>query len=699
MSAVEMHGQGRTILVIDDTPANLAVMVDQLERSGFRVVIAQDGAEGVKRAQLVVPDLILLDIVLPGMDGFETCRWLKALDVTKQIPVIFMTSLAGTTDKVAGFDAGGVDYVTKPFQLDEVLVRIRTHLTLRAVERQLAQQNADLQKEIAARREAEGALRAASEELEGRVERRTSELTAEIAERMRVEEALRKSEQMARGIIDTALDAFVQIDDVGAIVEWNPQAEQIFGWTRQEAAGKALADLIVPDAQRARFAQDLARLFHLGDRPSQGRRLRGDAVRKDGRAIKVEVAVTALRRGERWLFNGFARDVTEKLASEEQYRQTQKMEALGQLTGGIAHDFNNILTVITGTAEILGEAVADKPQLVTVVNMVDDAARRGAEMTQRLLAFARKQPLDPRPIDINALIAGAEDLLRPSLGEHIEIKSKLDAQTWPALVDPTQLTTALLNLAVNARDAMPKGGKLTLRSSNVVIEEWPAGGNVDVPPGPYVLITVGDTGIGIPDAIRGRVFDPFFTTKEAGKGTGLGLSMVYGFIKQSGGQVEVCSEEGRGTTFKLYLPRADEQAQVAEAAPLPAPLSGHGESILVVEDDALVRNCVVTQLESLGYRTLAAANAAEALRLMEQGRRLDLLFTDVMLPGPMNGRDLAEEAVKRWPAAKVLFTSGYSESALTHHGRLDSGVAVLNKPYRKADLARKIHAVLEQASG
>jgi PAS domain S-box-containing protein len=699
MSAVEMHGQGRTILVIDDTPAKLAVMVDQLERSGFRVVIAQDGAEGVKRAQLVVPDLIMLDIVLPGMDGFETCRWLKALDVTKQIPVIFMTSLAGTTDKVAGFDAGGVDYVTKPFQLDEVLARIRTHLTLRAIERQLAEQNADLQKEIAARREAETALRAASEELEEWVERRSSELQAEIAERMRVDEALRKSEQMARKIIDTALDAFVQIDDVGAIVEWNPQAEKIFGWSRQDAVGKALVDLIVPGAQRARFAQDLAQLFQLGDRPSRGRRLKADAVRKDGRAIKVEVAVTALRRDGGWLLNGFAREVTEKLASEEQYRQTQKMEALGQLTGGIAHDFNNVLTVIAGTTEILGEAVADKPQLTAVVKMVDDAARRGVEMTQRLLAFARKQALDPQPLDVNALIAGAEDLLRPSLGEHIEIESMLDAQTWPALVDPTQLTTALLNLAVNARDAMPKGGKLTLRSSNVVIDEWPAGGNVDVPPGPYILITVGDTGIGIPEAIRGRVFDPFFTTKEAGKGTGLGLSMVYGFIKQSGGDVEVCSEEGRGTTFKLYLPRVEERAQVAEAAPLPAPLNGHGESILVVEDDALVRHCVVTQLESLGYRTLAAANAAEALRLMEQGRSLDLLFTDVMLPGPMNGCDLAEEAVKRWPAAKVLFTSGYSESALMHHGRLDSGVAVLNKPYRKADLARKVHAVLEQASG
>ena len=389
-------------------------------------------------------------------------------------------------------------------------------------------------------------------------------------------------------------------------------------------------------------------------------------------------------------------DVTDMREIEHQLRQAQKLEAIGQLTGGVAHDFNNILTVITGTIEILARAVAHDPMLASVARMIDEAADRGAELTRRLVAFARKQPLEPRSTDINTLVVDSTNLLRPTLGEQVVIELMLDDDVWPALVDPSQLAAALINLALNARDAMPGGGRLTLESANVVLDRSYAEMNVDVRPGPYVMITVRDTGTGIPAAIRDKVFEPFFTTKDVGKGTGLGLSMVYGFVKQSGGHVGIESEQGHGTSIRLYLPRAhaaDAVGAVGAVAPA-MPLEGGKETILVVEDDALVRGYAIAQLESLDYATLAAENAAAALSIIDSGTHIDLMFTDVVMPGGANGRELAEAATRRRPNLKVLFTSGYSEDAIVHDGRLDAGVLLLAKPYRKADLARMVRLAL-----
>ena len=388
------------------------------------------------------------------------------------------------------------------------------------------------------------------------------------------------------------------------------------------------------------------------------------------------------------------RDVTQARETERALSQSQKMDAIGQLTGGIAHDFNNILTVITGTIEILAEAVAADPKLTAVAKMIDEAAERGAGLTQHLLAFARKQPLQPRETDINALVVEAAKLLQPALGEHIEIDSVLEDKAWPALVDGAQLTTALLNLAVNARDAMPTGGKLTIETGNVVLDEAYAHMHTEVRPGSYVMIAVSDTGNGIPAAILDKVFEPFFTTKDASKGTGLGLSMVYGFVKQSNGHIKIYSEEGHGTSVKIYLPRTREAAATTGQSPVAAPVRGGDEVVLVVEDDVLVRDHVIAQIESLGYRTFAAALAAEALAIIDREPKVDLLFTDVIMPGGMNGRQLADEAQRRQPSIKVLFTSGYTENAIMHHGRLDPGVLLLAKPYRKSDLARMIRIAL-----
>ncbi len=357
-------------------------------------------------------------------------------------------------------------------------------------------------------------------------------------------------------------------------------------------------------------------------------------------------------------------------------QQAQKMEAVGELTGGIAHDFNNILTVITGTIEILADAVVDKPGLAAVAKMIDEAAGRGADLTQRLLAFARRQPLQPHEVDVNALVTDATKLLRPTLGEHIEIRTALSGDLSAALVDPNQLSSAIINLAINSRDAMPNGGKLTLETSSVHLDESYAKAHSEVQPGDYVLIAVSDTGEGIPPDILDRVFEPFFTTKDVGRGSGLGLSMVYGFIKQSGGHIKIYSEVGHGTAIKLYLPQAAGDALAAQEA-VPQPIESGTETILVVEDDALVRNYVVAQLKSLGYDVLTAANAAEALKIIDQAETLDLLFTDVIMPGGMNGRQLSDAAAKLRPGLKVLFTSGYTENAIVHHGRLDPACCCL----------------------
>jgi PAS domain S-box-containing protein len=520
----------------------------------------------------------------------------------------------------------------------------------------------------------------------------------DMTDSRKAEEALRESERVARGIVDTALDAFIQMDEAGTIIEWNAQAERTFGWSRDEVIGQPLATTIIPPAYRARHAVGLARFLRTGEGAILGKRFEIDALARDEREFKVEIAITALRRRSGYVFNGFIRDLTDKIAAEAQLRQAQKMDAIGQLTGGVAHDFNNILTVITGTIEILSDGVSDRPDLAAIAKMIDEAATRGASLTQQLLAFARRQPLEPSRIDPNSLIMEAASLLRPTLGEHIEIEAMLEDDTWHVVADPAQLSAALLNLAVNARDAMPGGGKLTLETGNVMLDEAYAQVNPDVHPGPYVMVAVSDTGTGIPAALLEKVFEPFFTTKQVGKGTGLGLSMVYGFVKQSGGHIKVYSEEGHGTAIKIYLPRAEETAEALTDAAPAAPVPFGHETILVVEDDRLVRDYVVAQLGSLGYLTLAAENAAVALAYLASDTVFDLLFTDIIMPGGMNGRELAEAITRQRPDVKVLYTSGYTENAIVHHGRLDPGVALLNKPYRKKDLAEKLRQVLERSA-
>ncbi|MET0678753.1 MAG: PAS domain S-box protein [Bradyrhizobium sp.] len=512
----------------------------------------------------------------------------------------------------------------------------------------------------------------------------------DMTESRRVQEALRESEELARGIIDTALDAFVQIDEGGVIRDWNARADSIFGWSRHEVLGRNVFDLMGrPDGP---LKKALQAFLASGSEVVRQPRRELEVRRRDGTRITAELSVAALKTQSGFLFNAFVRDLTDRIAAEERIRQAEKMEAVGQLTGGIAHDFNNILTVITGTIEILADGVKGQPQLAAITRMIDEAAARGADLTQHLLAFARKQPLEPKVTDVNALIVETAKLLQRTLGAPVEIESVFQEESCRVIVDPNQLVTAILNLALNARDAMPDGGKLMIETGFVVLDEQYVKKDVDVRPGRYAMIAVSDTGIGVPAAMLDKVFDPFFTSKGPGKGTGLGLSMVYGFIKQSAGHITIYSEEGHGTTIRMYLPPAVDAAPAPEQEQVAEVEGGH-ETILVVEDDRLVRDYVLTQLHSLGYATLDAANATEALAFVRNGHAFDLLFTDVIMPG-MNGRQLAEEMLKVRPGLKVLYTSGYTENAIIHHGRLDEGVLLLAKPYRKSDMAIMIRKAL-----
>ena len=517
-----------------------------------------------------------------------------------------------------------------------------------------------------------------------------SKIARDITESKLTQKALHQEIEERQRIFETSQDLILVTDTAGNFVQVSPSSRAILGYEPAEMVGRSAIEFILPD--------DLDNTRNEMRSARRGQQMRNFEARyrhKDGRVVVLNWMGTWSEPVRRHFFIG--RDLTEKQAAEAQFRQAQKMEAVGQLTGGVAHDFNNILTVITGTIGILGDAVADRPELASIAKLIDDAAERGAQLTKHLLAFARKQPLQPREVDVNALAMEAAKLLHPTLGEQIEVLPKLSEDAWSALADPNQLTTAILNLAIECarcdaawrQDHAGDAQRLSRRGLCQHSQRRRAVGN-------YVMIAVSDTGTGISPENLEKVFDPFFTTKDVGKGTGLGLSMVFGFVKQSGGHVKIYSEVGHGTSVKIYLPRSSGLQETAGEAEASANVRGGNETILVVEDDALVRKYVITQIASLGYGTLQAANAAEALKLVESGVPIDLLFTDVIMPGGMNGRQLVDAATKLRPALRVLFTSGYTENAIVHHGRLDAGVLLLAKPYRKPELARMIRVALSR---
>ena len=490
------------------------------------------------------------------------------------------------------------------------------------------------------------------------------------------------------------------LDPEGHVANWNSGAERIKGYTRAEIIGKHFSRFYTEEDRQAGVPEQA-----LATAKSQGRfEQESWRVRKDGTRFWASVVIDAIRdeQGEIVGFAKVTRDMTERRMMEEKLRQSQKMDALGQLTGGVAHDFNNLLTVIVGSVEVLGRWLSASPnvkppsRVIRSISAAEDASRRAATLTQRLLAFSRQQPLHPKTIDPNRLALSLVEMLRRTLGERIRIVTALCSDTGLIEADPTELENALLNLVVNSRDAMLDGGKITIETAKVARDRLALGSEQKVTTH-YVRITVKDNGTGMDQQTLAKAFDPFFTTKGVGHGTGLGLSQVYGFVQQSGGQVVIDSQPGVGTAVHIYLPRLSDDAEESEpqhSIPIDGDQKGT-ETILVVEDDDAVRAHSTDVLRELGYHILEAPNAGAALEILDRQPDVRLLFTDIGLPGTMSGRQLSDEARHRRPELKVVLTTGYTEDTVIHAGRLERGVSLIMKPFSFADLTKKIREALD----
>jgi PAS domain S-box-containing protein len=533
-----------------------------------------------------------------------------------------------------------------------------------------------------------------------------AKITRDITDREEAARRLLDSEARYRRLVNAVIDyAIFQLDPEGIITTWNPGAERIKGYTADEVIGNHFS-IFYPEEDRnaglPRRALDTA--AHDGRYEAEGWR-----VRKDGTKFCALVVIDPIRDNSGQLI-GFAkvtRDITDRATAQRELQETQaqlaaaqKMEAVGQLSGGIAHDFNNLMMIVLGNLENAERQIkassSSIPNLQRYLSHATRGAQRAAALTSRLLAFSRRQPLDPKPIEVGKFLVGAGEFLQRSLGETVVVETVGAAGLWQIEADANHLESALVNLAINSRDAMPNGGKVTLEATNTFVDQEYCRQNPEMVPGQYVAIAVSDTGSGMSNDVMSRAFEPFFTTKEIGQGTGLGLSQVYGFVKQSHGHIKIYSEVGEGTTIKIYLPRRASSESINETVDICEPMQGEiGETILVVEDDTDLREYVTEVLQSLGYRTLSAANGEAAVPLLARElTRIDLLLTDVVMPG-MNGRELAQVAGELRPGLKVLYMTGYSRNAIVHQGRLKEGVHLVEKPVSQAQLASRVRDLLD----
>jgi PAS domain S-box-containing protein len=634
------------ILLVEDERIPALNLQQRLTKLGYEVPAAvPSGPEALAQIAEKRPDIVLMDIHIEGeFDGIETA---SRIPPDLMIPVIYLTAYSeeATLQRAASTRPHG--YLVKPFSEREL------HATI-----QMALQRHDMEVSL---RQREAELREGQENFR----------------------FLFRNNPLPMWVFDAKTLQFLEVNDAAAAT---------YGYSRDE-----FLHLGIPDV---RLPEDVAKITALmtSGIPDFFTTLIQRHLRKNGEVFTIDGFSHALT------FEGISArlavmvDVTQRIAAEAQLRQAQKMEAIGQLTGGVAHDFNNLLAIIQGNLGLLGERVTGNPAATEMISDALRATGRGAVLTQRLLAYSRQQPLEPKTVAVDQLIASLMTLLRRTLGEDVDIQAIMAPDLWPMRIDPYQLENALVNLSVNARDAIPQGGKLTFEGFNSYLDADYAVQNAEVIPGEYALLAVTDTGTGMPPEVVSHAFEPFFTTKPVGRGTG--LSMVFGFVKQSGGHVKIYSEPQRGTTIKLYLPRAMSATDATAAANrAQAPLRhGVGETVLVVEDDADVRKLAVAPLTSLGYRTIDAQDGPEALALLKETPHIDLLLTDVVLPRGMNGSTLARAAQIALPKLKVLYMSGYTRNAILHNGVLDEGVHLLMKPFHKAELAVKIRQILDEPS-
>jgi two-component system, cell cycle sensor histidine kinase and response regulator CckA len=750
-------GAGRPagILVVDDTPANLQVLAGMLKDRGYKVRPVPSGKLALAAAQHDPPDLILLDINMPEMNGYEVCERLKADDKLKGIPVIFISALTEQLDKVKAFAVGGVDYLTKPFQIEELHARVETHLKLHRLQIELEEyQDYDIFKldpagnvaswnpgaekavgykaeeiigrhiscfytteDAAAGKPQRGlqiALEAGRFEEEGLRLRKGgtpfwadvtisnihdslgrhvgfTHVLRDVTERKQAEETLRLRDRAIESLIQgLCITDPARLDN--PIIYVNDSFLRMTGYAREDVIGKNCRFLQGPNT-----APEAIERLRLAIRDGESCLVELLNYRKDGASFWNGLSISPIRdaAGQVANFVGVLTDVSPLKLMEQQLQQTHKMEAVGQLAGGVAHDFNNLLTVISGYSELLLDMLPSDDPKREAVKEIRDAGERAAGLTGQLLSFSRQAVLETKVLDLNEVVKEMEKLLGRMIGEDILLTAVLDPSISRIKADPGQIGQVLMNLAVNARDAMPQGGNLTIETKDVYLDEAYAAQHLDCKPGRYVLLVVSDNGCGMPPEVQVRIFEPFFSTKGPGKGTGLGLATVYGIIKQSGGNVNLYTEPGHGTAFKIYLPAVDVQLDPKAHDQRDAQVTGGTETILLVEDEAAVRAIAVLALHSQGYTVLHTESGEKALRIIERHLDpIDLLVTDVVMPG-MNGRELAEALCLQYPGLKVLYLSGYTDDSVIRHGILQAEVAFLHKPYTPLLLAKKVREVLD----
>jgi PAS domain S-box-containing protein len=730
------------ILVVEDSATQAEHIRALLDEQGFEVHLARDGQQGLDLFRRAAFDLVLSDILMPGLSGYDLCRAIKADPDRRHVPVVLLTTLSDPVDIMRGIECGADNFIPKSHQDEYLVGRIQTLFATRArrSERRLTvgievsflgntytvtsekeqildllistcedivRTNRDLRASrvelTRAKSEVErhnAQLVRVQEELEEHVRERTVELASanaalrqEIEDRKRAEESLRQSEALFRSAFEDTNVAMVLTDASHRFVRVNGAFSRLFGYSPAELLSLSMADVTHPDD----LAESLARRKPLEKGVQSSFQMEKRYLHSDGHVFWGLASVSAVRdvRGRVVQYVGQVQDITERRKLQEQSLQSQKMEAVGRLAGGVAHDFNNLLTIITGYGELLLGRLPTGDPAREMIGEVTQAGVRATALTRQLLAFSRQSVLAPQVLDLNTVVSDLEKMLRRIIGEDILLATSLQSNLGHIRADSGQIEQVLLNLAVNARDAMPTGGKLTIETRNVRLGEDHARTHADIRPGRYVLLAVSDTGQGMTEGVKARIFEPFFTTKEKGQGTGLGLATVYGIVKQSEGSIDVYSEVGLGTSFKVYLPRVKEAVTTGSSHQglRPAP-RGH-EAVLLVEDEDAVRALARIVLTNSGYTVMEASNGREALRLaQEHTERIDLLVSDVVMP-ELGGRELAERLVLQHPEMKVLFLSGYTDDAVVRHGILQEKVNFLQKPFSTAVLALKVREVLD----
>ncbi len=720
------------ILIVEDSRTQAEQLKYVLEDAGYSVSAAADAAEATALFAAEDFDLVISDIVMPGQSGYDLCRTLKA-DGRRDVPVILLSSLSDPMDIIRGLECGADNFLTKPYDVDLLLARVSAVIQNRKLRHQskvklgvdvyflgqsftitsdkeqildllistfedIVRTNNQLRASQMELAEAKAEIEGHARRLEKEVQQRTADLAranksleGEIADRTRIAESLRESNALLSAVITASPLPIYVLDLEGKVRLWNTAAEKAFGCMLQEVVGKVPP--FVDEHAVAAFHRDFVQAAahaELAGRDFTGRR-------PDGKAIELSISGAPLKDEEGNLKSimHVVVDMTERKIVERQLIHAQKMEAVGQLTGGVAHDFNNLLSVVMGNLDFLTDMVSETPGAAELIDIAMQACERGAALTGQMLAFSRRQPLNPQLIDVSDVVSGIAGLLSSALGENIETTLIKSQEPCLVMADRAQVEAAIMNLAVNASHAMSGGGMLTIETKQLKLDNSLSALDQGVSPGNYVVLEVTDTGSGIPPEVLERVFEPFFTTKAEGKGSGLGLSQVLGFVQQSGGNVKIYSEVGVGTTVRVYFPQAVDPAAVSQSQ---TPISGDDiqrgdESILVVEDNAAVRQTLLLQLGGLGYQVVEAKNADEAMAILEEGRKIDLLFTDVVMPGSMSGLELAKLVAKRYPAVKILVSSGFPGTAITRTPDVVSA-HFFNKPYRYRDLAAKIREVL-----